>query len=105
MCLGVAFRGDKDEEDWFGERQEYFEEYDIEHRDPSQIEPDEQKKEGEKYRSLVYWYGEHLMATRCSNEGAVIEWVVVPFIVEDDESQQDGEVTPQGSMSYDVEEL
>jgi hypothetical protein len=104
MCLGVAFRGKLDEEDWFGERKEYFEGYDIDHRDPSAIAPGEVKKDNEEYRHLMYWLGEHLMATRCSNEGAVIEWILVPFIVEDDNDETDVvRESPLSDMS--VEEL
>jgi hypothetical protein len=104
MCLGVAFRGELDEEDWFLERKEFFEGYDIEHRDPSAIASDERKKDGEKYRHLMYWLGEHLMATRCSNEGAVIEWILVPFIIENDNNETDSvRESPPNDMG--VEEL
>jgi hypothetical protein len=111
MCLGVARRGELDEEDWFGERKEFFETYDEEEED-YEYEGDEENEQKEdlpetksqptesptqgsgnkieshldgKHRPLVYWLGKQLMATKCSNEGAVVEWILVPFIQEDEE--------------------
>jgi hypothetical protein len=37
----------------------------------------------DEFPTLLHWMGKQLMATRCSNRGAVIEWVLVPFIVEE----------------------
>jgi hypothetical protein len=41
------------------------------------------------YPSLLYWLGKQLMATRCDNEGGVIEWAIVPFIIEEAETSTD----------------
>jgi hypothetical protein len=86
MCLGVARRGVLDEEDWFGQREEFWKSYEDDEQDNNDNQNKTEVLGPGEHRSLVYWYGKHLMATRCSNEGAVIEWVLVPFIVEDGES-------------------
>lgn len=102
MCLGVAGRGDLDEEDWFDEREDFDGEpdedkediYDDENDDvvvgeESDEEPEPTEREDdEQYRPLLYWMGKQLMATQCGNEGAVIEWLLVPFILEDEEDPQ-----------------
>ena len=103
MCLGVARRGEDDEKDWFDEREEFFESYeesedDVESEgEANETEPiatadtnhtaiDENEQHlDEDYRPLIYWLGKHLMSTKCSNEGAVIEWILVPFIVEEED--------------------
>lgn len=81
MCLGVARRGELDEEDWFDKREAFFEDYEDLDNDLEEVEA---QFEGE-YPPLVYWLGRQLMMTRCSNEGAVVEWTFVPFIEEGDE--------------------
>ena len=34
-------------------------------------------------RPLTEWAGAEIVTTQCSNVGAVIEWVFVPYVVED----------------------
>jgi hypothetical protein len=98
MCLGVHGRGDLDEEDWLGEREETYEESSHEEDSLDQIDEDsfsvdgddmnEEDEEHDEGRApLSDWDGEQLIATRCSNVGAIIEWVIVPFIVEEEEVQ------------------
>jgi hypothetical protein len=182
MCLGVARRGDLDEDDWFGERSEFWESYeDLDDEDilgtnethdkdilgtneternatesgredqeedpplpekggvklsgeestnddsngtesgregveePPLSEKDGVDLEEEKSRkmmqeeddednedlddgppSLLYWLGKQLMATRCDNEDAVIEWVLVPFIIEE---KEDGTATTNSTTA------
>lgn len=83
LCVGVARRGEKDEEDWFDARGDFFESYE---------DLDEELKELEdsksKYPSILYWLGQQLMMTRCSNEGAVLKWTLVPFIVEEENKEE-----------------
>jgi hypothetical protein len=86
MCLGVAHRGKLDEEDWFGEREEFFESY-----EDLDEELEDTEEEDTEYQSLLYWLGKQLMTTRCSNEGAVIKWTLVPFIVEEEEEEEEEE--------------
>jgi hypothetical protein len=98
MCLGVRGRGDLDEEDWLGEREEEeaYEESSHEEDPLDQIDEDSFSVDGDDMDEeehdggrapLSDWAGEQLIATRCSNVGAVIEWVLVPYIVEEEEEQ------------------
>jgi len=110
MCLGVAQRGGKDEDDWFGEREEFFESYEDLDEELEAIE-EEDADGGGGYPSLLYWLGKHLMTTRCSNEGAVVKWTLVPFIVEeqsDEEQNSDEEAnddsTPEDSIDAESED-
>lgn len=96
MCLGVAGRGDGDEEDWLGRRRDDEEEHDHESTDEGDLaESDDFSVDGDEspyqeehgtdgLSALRKWKGDQLVATRCSNTGAIIEWVVVPFIEEDE---------------------
>ncbi len=116
MCLGVSGRGKLDEEDWLGVRTSTEEEDSsddednelmegIDHDNFSLEEDDEPEAaldlDEDGFPPLVKWEGKQLIATRCSNVGAVIEWVIVPFIVEEYES--DDTSAPQNDEV--VEEL
>lgn len=101
MCLGVARRGEMDEEDWFDKREDFFEDYENLDEELEKIE--EELDDG--YPPLVYWLGRHLMMTRCSNEGAVVEWTLVPFIVEEDEDNvKSSDSTPDDTISGESED-
>lgn len=114
MCLGVAGRGNMDEEDWLGVRtpeedettegdsgdeDETVDEID---QDTFSLEEDDVDENSEidldGLPPLSEWEGKQLIATRCSNTGAVIEWYVVPFIVEDTER-------PKGEGNETVDEV
>lgn len=99
MCLGVAGRGDLDEEDWLGVRSpteaeeessdddddedELIDEIDHDNFSLEEDDSDSGSDQDDDGRPpLSRWEGHQLIATRCSNVGAIIEWVVVPFIVE-----------------------
>ena len=108
MCLGVMGRGEGDEEDWLGDRSNADEEDFIPFEDDDEDDDDDGEEEDEDgediapttvaqeeeeeeeagvdegFAPLELWEDKHLVATKCSNEGAVIEWVIVPFIKEDD---------------------
>lgn len=114
MCLGVAGRGDSDEEDWLGVRTPVEEESssddedelidEIDH-DNFSLEEDDGDSESEMDEDgrppLLEWEGQQLIATKCSNVGAIIEWVVVPFIVENYEPDDNG----RAGIDEEVEEL
>ena len=102
MCLGVLRRGDKDEEDWFNEREEFFESYEELDVELEEIDEDENDA-ADGYPSLLYWLGQNLMMTRCSNEGAVIKWTLVPFIVEEDEDDESEEKSESPEDTIDNE--
>ena len=85
----------------------------MEEYDPWELPNAERYPNGRK--SLQLWSGEQLQTTPCSNEGGVIEFFFVPFIVEeyDDEAAAEssavgegeaGDVT-NGSMTESEEEL
>jgi hypothetical protein len=106
MCLGVAGRGDLDEKDWLGVGEEHHDEAtyeevqslvddtDLDHDslavDGDEDELSEENEEG--WLPLLEWENEQLIATSCSNAGAIIEWILVPFIVEDDPDSVEGDV-------------
>lgn len=79
LCLGVVGRGDM-EESWI----EYTAE-EMETFDPWEHDDVDHYSNGRK--SLQLWSGEQLQSTPCSNEGAVIEWYYIPFIVENYEDE------------------
>lgn len=79
ICLGVKGRGDKDEEDWvvdqyLGDDGEDLIPEDLENLGVDNLPP---------FRK---WSGMQLVSTQCSNTDAVIEWLYVPFIVEEEEA-------------------
>jgi hypothetical protein len=82
MCLGVLQRGDHDEVDW---------EEDDEAADDSanvdKIEEGDTTMKGEdeddELVELAEWVNEEVVTTQCSNTGAIIEWLFIPFIDED----------------------
>mmetsp|Transcript_57420 Transcript_57420/g.66319 ORF Transcript_57420/g.66319 Transcript_57420/m.66319 type:complete len:778 (+) Transcript_57420:162-2495(+) len=98
MCLGVAHRGNLDEEDWFGEREEFFESY-----EDLDIELEGIDEQDVEYESLLYWLGQRIMTTRCSNEGAVIKWTLVPFIVEEEHSGEEEKSTTDSSSENNAD--
>ena len=69
LCLGVRGRGDKDEDDW-----------EVDEDDANEdLVPDGELNE----TALRKWIGMQVVSTQCSNKDAVIEWLYVPFIVEE----------------------
>lgn len=129
MCLGVPGRGDLDEEDWLGHRARYVqgesESEDSEDNEQSMVDEidhdnfsvdgdDENEEDGDNEDDepldLWHWEGEQLVATRCSNTDAIIEWVLVPFIEEENstteyEKEGDEHSENSGTAQEEVEEL
>lgn len=113
LCLGVLGRGSGDEEEWeedlmkleeysyeeIEEEEEEQEEEEDEEAD-GEDEQDEVEQEADSFVALSEWKDVPLVTTRCSNTGGVIEWLFVPYIVE--------ETTPgaeaSGSEEQDVKE-
>ncbi|KAL7495402.1 hypothetical protein ACHAWT_003862 [Skeletonema menzelii] len=87
LCLGVQGRSAMDKEEWIRHEDD---------DDPDELWPWERDNAIEYsdngFKSLKYWDGIHLQTTPCSNEGAVIEFLYVPFIVEEYENDK-GEST------------
>ena len=131
MCLGVAGRGNLDEEDWLGRRTEeeeeddeeeqyedhaYADHTDDEHADEDQdtfsVDGDEsvieeivEEIEEGQWPSLHHWLGKQLIATRCSNVGAIINWLVVPFIEEEEITGREDKPAESLSAEPTIEEL
>lgn len=121
MCLGLDGRGEK-EEDWLGQRKEMMEkmkqrelelmgesEDSEDEQEPSvdQEEDAEEKSEEENAEDkgdgpldIWHWEYEQLHAIKCSNTAAVIEWIIVPFIEEENSKtvyeNEDGDETVSG---------
>jgi hypothetical protein len=111
MCLGVPGRGKMDEEDWLGVRGEENENdsSNLEEvggteaidKDSFSLEEDDSSSDETgptELSPLSEWERKQLIATRCSNTDALIEWLVVPFIMED-------YVTSDTGIDEEAEEL
>ncbi len=94
MCMGVEGRGDLDEEEW----EEDVDQEDSE-EDTMSTEADRKNVEKGQLNALPKeedaflapallseFMGDQVVTTRCDNKDAVIEWLFVPFIVEEDEA-------------------
>ena len=77
MCLGVVGRGLEDELDW----------NDEEYKNRKESNVTNSVVESQPFANLSEWTGENIISTQCTNVGGVIEWAFVPFIDEDNESQ------------------
>ena len=90
LCLGVKGRGDMDESTWKEEEDEEEGKKDEEEEEKG-LRPWE-RPDADVYpsgkKSLQLWSGEQLQTTPCSNEGSVIEFYYVPFIIESYEDQE-----------------
>ena len=87
MCLGVWGRGVADEVEW---------------NDPaSKLPPDPEPEEG--WPPLSKYVNEELFSTQCTNTGAVVEWLFVPYIVED-EYDDDGEEEAAAAAAESVDD-
>jgi hypothetical protein len=74
MCLGVYGRGVDDEYDWEEEDSD-LEKNGIKENDDT---------ERPAWAPLSKFQEQNIIATQCANAGAVIEWLFVPFIVENE---------------------
>ena len=77
MCFGVRGRGTQDEVNW-GD-------------DADEVENGDASEDATMLLPLSNWKGEQIVTTQCSNKGAVIEWVFVPYIVEEASNETDPE--------------
>jgi len=92
LCIGVIGRGDRDEEEWKEDISKLGLKANVMDKNIS-------KSRNGELAPWSNWTGEPLVTTRCSNIGAIVEWVYVPFIVEgEDNIALDFEVaTPSSS--------
>lgn len=102
MCLGVYDRDDLDELDWDDEE---YENLKLERRrmTATTLSVSQQNNNESKYvpqqigvwESLSEWQDAAIITTQCTNTGAVIEWVFVPFIEEEHEDDMDTTVSDE----------
>ena len=92
MCFAVSGRGEPDFDDW--EEDAKIERHTMDDEEtlvPDQEDIDAAEKIDDKL-PLKLWAGKQLISTPCSNADAVIEWIYVPYIIEEDsEDAIDGE--------------
>jgi hypothetical protein len=94
MCLGVFERGDLDEPNWDDEDEtDRIESSQLKNR---AIADSNTTKE---WRPLSEFKESRVVMTQCTNVGALIEWVFVPFILEDDPSLTTDEESLNSSSS------
>lgn len=93
LCLGVVGRGNANESEWTADDE-------SEDWDPWEYDDVERYPNGRK--TLQLWSGQQLQTTPCSNEGGVIEWLYVPFIVEKYDNETTEEMATE--KSEEVEE-
>jgi hypothetical protein len=75
MCFGVKGRGDDYEEKW------------AEDEDDDEAETKMERRLGEQStnaKALSEWIHRPIITTKCSNKDAVIDWLFVPFIYEEE---------------------
>ena len=97
MCVGVLERGDGDEEEWSEDVTKHG-------AKAERLDGPGRKSNSTELAPLSDWNGEQLVTTKCSNSGAVIEWIYVPFIVEDPLEEEDTTTVDDENMAEDEEE-
>lgn len=87
MCLGVYERGVDDELDWNDEN------YQADKVERAARKAESTSVVDEKWKPLSGWKEDNVMTTQCTNAGAVIEWVFVPFIAGEETLENDKNIT------------
>lgn len=82
MCLGVYGRGHNDEVEW-------DEQEDSEHKTDANNGTGDGEHIG--WKPLSAFHNQHVITTQCNNKGAIIEWLFVPFIVEETPLNEDSQ--------------
>jgi hypothetical protein len=97
MCLGVYERGTEDELDWTDENYLADKEERVARRadSTSAVEKD--------WEALSGWKDATIMTTQCTNAGAVIEWVFVPFIADEENNPENEGTTADPPNSTNAE--
>ena len=85
MCLGVHGRGNSDEVNWDDNENVV--------RKNSSLSNDTST-----WLPLSNFNNETIVTTQCTNTGAVIEWALVPFIVEDEQLPVSNTTEPEISV-------
>ena len=81
LCLGASGRGGKEEEKWSEDKNHF----DI---NGQEFVPDVARDQAHPIElplALNFWKGKQLITTSCDNNLSVIEFLFVPFVVEDED--------------------
>lgn len=97
MCLGVFERGDQDESDWDEDTDDEANPVDASLLNETSIAAS--KATTGEWLALSEFKGSRAVMTQCTNVGAVIEWVFVPFIFEEGQTMADDVESVNSSSS------
>ena len=87
LCLGVLGRGDKDEEHLYYTDDNKEEEVVADDEQELVEEYEEDQFGSDGFLKLDHFQDKEIVATQCSNVGAIIDWLFVPFIEEDGDAE------------------
>lgn len=114
MCLGVYGRGDSDEEPWevdddADNDEENDDGLDVDKniRDNNVSQPDHGDRanrppEGDPWVPLRDFEDAEIITTQCTNVGAVIEWLFIPFIEEEPSMEETNETNETDPASQEL---
>jgi hypothetical protein len=84
MCLGVLGRGNRDEVDWEDDDDDDSTIVGkIEEGNTRMDEEEEDDDDDDEFEDLAEFVNEEIVTTQCSNTGAIIKWLFIPFIDDD----------------------
>ena len=98
MCLGVYDRGSKDELDW-NDKESRKQTSTSSEPEPTTLESSSKVAPP---APLSEWSGEDIVTTRCDNVDGVIEWVFVPYIVEEDDEDETSNNITKSNITTDA---
>jgi len=99
MCLGVRHRGKDDGEKW-SEDYDSSDDSDDYSEDYPDVDFDEYNNNGLQWPPLSKYSGVRIKSMQCNNIGGVIEWLFVPYVVEED-AENDKNSTNTTSVEED----
>jgi len=97
LCLGVKGRGKFDEEEWSEDQDDIDDDEDI----INEMENSNGRNQ-DGFMPLTAFENAQIVTTSCANDGAVIEWLFIPFIVEEDSSLKDSNVALDVEDDYEA---
>jgi len=91
LCLGVLGRGENDEGHLYeyDSADEAEDSEAVEQQEEIVEEYDDDQFGDDGFLKLEHFKNKTIVATRCSNVGAVIDWLFVPYIIESEEGTED----------------
>lgn len=102
LCFGVIGRGNKEYTPWNeDEKREHLNTVDFVSKKAKKMR---QKTEGQQL-PLRLWKNKQLVTVPCTDESAVIDFLFVPFIVENDDSEEDNMEEGVGEEAIRIENI